>query len=53
MFEEKENPGYEQLSRDAAALIARWCQNDWYNSSSDAGKEEEIADEAHTEPART
>ncbi len=33
MFEPKENPGYGKLCRDATAVIARWLQNDWYESS--------------------
>jgi hypothetical protein len=35
MFEPKENPNYETLSRDAATLIADWLQNDWYASSAE------------------
>ena len=33
MFEKKENPEYDKLSKDACELIAKWTQNDWYESS--------------------
>ncbi|KAF4121293.1 hypothetical protein GMORB2_2255 [Geosmithia morbida] len=35
MFEEKENPGYETLTRDARDFVIAWLQNDWYESSVD------------------
>ncbi|PNY23804.1 Uncharacterized protein TCAP_06256, partial [Tolypocladium capitatum] len=35
MFEPGENPGYAKLSEDAAGLIAKWSDNDWYESSSE------------------
>lgn len=36
MFEPKENPGYEKLVRDAASMVKVWCQNDWYEDSSES-----------------
>lgn len=35
MFEEKENPGYDGLGRDATALIVGWVHNDWYETSAE------------------
>lgn len=35
MFEPKENPGYDKLSSAAADFIAKWSQNDWYDSSTE------------------
>lgn len=47
MFEEKDNPGYDALSVDAAAFITRWVHNEWYESSMDEIPEaEEDATEA-------
>ncbi|POR36457.1 Uncharacterized protein TPAR_03346 [Tolypocladium paradoxum] len=45
MFEPMENPGYDKLSDDAAGLIAKWADNDWYASSSEVlpGKAEGAA----------
>lgn len=40
MFEPKDNPGYDKLTDDAAQLIAKWTQNDWYESSTDAVNDE-------------
>ncbi|KAM4054590.1 alpha/beta-Hydrolase [Hirsutella rhossiliensis] len=44
MFEPKENPRYEKLAQDAAGLIEKWFQNDWYYASSEdeAQKVEEV-----------
>lgn len=35
MFDPKENPGYDQMSKDATGLIAGWLQNNWYESSAE------------------
>ncbi|KAL0932028.1 uncharacterized protein CTRU02_212981 [Colletotrichum truncatum] len=35
MFDPKQNPGYESLKQDAAALIAQWTKNDWYETSAE------------------
>ncbi|PHH63045.1 hypothetical protein CDD81_6376 [Ophiocordyceps australis] len=34
MFDAGKNPAYQELVQDAAALVAQWLQNDWYQSSS-------------------
>ena len=39
MFEPKENPSYDKLSEDAAGLIAKWSNNDWYASSTEVEPE--------------
>jgi hypothetical protein len=36
MFTPKDNPGYNKLVKDGAALISRWSKNDWYEGSSAA-----------------
>lgn len=46
MFEPKENPGYDKLSSTAADLIAKWSQNDWYDSSTEG----EIVRDKETAP---
>jgi hypothetical protein len=33
MFERKENPGFDRLSREATELIVSWARNDWYETS--------------------
>ena len=33
MFEEKENPGYDTLAREATGMIAEWARNEWYEGS--------------------
>lgn len=40
MFEAKDNPGYETLTRDAKDFIVKWLQNDWYESSSSSSSDE-------------
>lgn len=40
MFEPDKNPGYEKLVHDAAALIEKWFQNDWYRAGAEQGARE-------------
>lgn len=48
MFEPKENPGYEKLTQDAAGLMEKWFQNDWYQTiSEDEPQETKEVDEVH------
>jgi len=35
MFEPKNNPNYQTLSRDARDMIVSWTKNDWYESSTE------------------
>lgn len=39
MFEANENPGYDQLVKDATQLVAKWLDNDWYKASGQAESE--------------
>ncbi|KAH6849845.1 hypothetical protein B0I37DRAFT_427628 [Chaetomium sp. MPI-CAGE-AT-0009] len=34
MFDPKENPGIDKLSKEARDMVASWFRNDWYESSS-------------------
>ncbi|RDA89825.1 hypothetical protein CP533_6955 [Ophiocordyceps camponoti-saundersi (nom. inval.)] len=42
MFEPDANPGYETLTMDAAALIEKWFQNEWYEADEKPLVEEEV-----------
>lgn len=41
MFEKGQNPGFEALSKDASGLIAKWLQNDWYESSTEEDEKQQ------------
>jgi hypothetical protein len=36
MFTPGENPGYDKLVKDGAAMISKWSKNDWYEASTAA-----------------
>ena len=45
MFFPKDNPGYKDLTKSAQALIVRWVQGEWYESSIEGQKAINIEEE--------
>jgi hypothetical protein len=51
LFEKGKNPRFEALSKDASGLIAKWLQNDWYETSTEEENEKKQDDTKDTEMA--